>query len=342
MIAALLILLCAPAAAADPTPREVLARAGRGRVEFLRAVSDVGRFAPRLPSKEKLSPYVLLLDDLERAGRRYDLESLGVDPVKDLGAELTHQAAQWLRLDRDAPEYLDAFFKWSTNDTRITAAGDSAMLAASARKPKELLAWNEGALAALERLKDARADIPARQAFGDLQGVIAREMLSRRDELPDDALGEAVDRTVTPQGLSEILSFLDIETAGASTAKDRRALLGLALRAARSARGLGRSAPLRLRADAGALVAGAVERSLFAGDDLDEAACRAVAAELLPAQAEGLLASLADLSSGEGAAALVRARPVRALAAGLKGWFPHLAATRRRDFERIEARLAAR
>lgn len=343
MIVALLpLLLCAAASAADPSPREALARAGAGRAEFLRAVADVARFAPRLPSKERLYPYMLMLDDLERAGRAYELASLGVDPVKELGAELTRQAGQWLRLDRDSPELLDAFFKWSDNDARVAAAGDSAMLAAAAKSPEELLAWSRGASAALERLKAPRADVPARQAFGDLQGVIVREILARRRELPAARLAEAVDGVSTTQGLSEVLTFLDLETASAPSREDRARLLDLTLRAARQARALGPAAALRLRADAGALAAAAVERALFAGDEIDERVCRAVAAELLPSQAEGLIASLADLSSGVEGGAPVPARAARALAAGLQDRFPHLAATRRRDFERIEALLTAR
>lgn len=342
MIIAALLLLCGAASAADPSPREALARAAGGRVEFLRAVADVSRFAPRLPSKKRLYPYVLALDELEREGRRHGLASLGADPVKELGEELTRQAGQWLRLDRDPPEYLDAFFKWSANDTRVAAAGDSAMLAVASRGPEELLAWNRGARAALERLEAAKADASARQAFGDLQGVIVREILARRRELPPERLAEAVDGLATPQGLSEVLTFLDLETASAASPEDRRALLDLALRAARAARALGPSAPLRIRAEAGAAVAAAVERALFAGDGLDERLCRSVAAELLPAQAEGLLASLADLAAGGDGAPPAKARAVRAVAAGLQGWFPHLAAARRRDFQRIEARLSAR
>lgn len=338
MIVALLpLLLCAAASAADPSPREALARAGAGRAEFLRAVADVARFAPRLPSKERLYPYVLMLDDLERAGRAYELASLGVDPVKELGAELTRQAGQWLRLDRDSPELLDAFFKWSENDARVAAAGDSAMLAVAAKSPEELLAWSRGASAALERLKAPREDVPARQAFGDLQGVIVREILARRRELPAARLAEAVDGVSTAQGLSEVLTFLDLETASADAPEERRALLDLAVRAASAARALGPSAPLRLRADAGALVAAAVERALVAGDGLNERLCRSAAAELLPSQAEGLLASLADLPAPP-----ARGEAVRTLAEGLQGRFPHLATTRRRDFERIEARLTAR
>ncbi|MDO8757406.1 MAG: hypothetical protein Q7J64_05300, partial [Elusimicrobiota bacterium] len=60
-----------------------------------------------------------------------------------------------------------------------------------------------------------------------------------------------------------------------------------------------------------------------------------------PSQALALLASLADLSEGDAAGAPRRRKAVRALAAGIKQRFPHLAAAHRRDFERIGARLAA-
>jgi len=341
MIHAALLLLCGTAMA-QPAPDEVIARAALSRVEFLRAISEVARFAPRLPSKERLYPYVLLLDDLEKTGRAHDVESLAVNPVKDLGAALTRDAGKWLRLDSDDSKYLDAFFKWSNNDTRVTAAGESAILAAASIRPEELLAWNQGALGAIARLKSARTDAPALQAFGDLQGVIAREIIARRTEFTRERLLEAVDGTTTPQGLAELLAFLDLQTEPASKPEDRHLMLELALRVSRGARRLGPSAPLRMRADAGALLATAVERALFEGDELDASVCGSVATELLPTQAQGLLASLADLSEGDDSKSPRRALAVRALAAGIRLRFPHLAAAHRRDFDRIQARLAAR
>lgn len=341
IIAALLLVLCGPAAA-QPAPEEVLARAARGRVDFLRAVSEVARFAPRLPSKEKLYPYILMLDALEAAGRRHDVASLAVDPVKDLGAALTHEAAKWLRLDADAPGYLDAFFKYSRNDTRITAAGESALLAAASVRPEELLAWSKGTAAALARLRSARADAPALQAFGDLQGVVTRELIARRETLPRQRLLEAVDAIETAQGLAELFAFIDLETEAASAPADRRRLLDLELRAARAAAKLGPAAPLRLRADAGALVASTLERSLFEGDELPDTLCRDAVAGLTPLQAEGLLASLADLSEGVKGPSPGRLPALRSLSVAISARFPHLAEAQRRHFERIAVKLAGK
>lgn len=340
-IAALLLLLCVPAAA-QPAPTEVLARAARGRVDFIRAVSEVSRFAPRLPSKEKLYPYILMLDELEAVGRRHDVASLAVNPVKELGAVLTHEAGRWLRVDADAPSYLDAFFKYSTNDTRVAAAGESALLAAASTRPEELLAWNRGAIAALARLRSARADAPALQAFGDLQGVVTREIIARRDEFPRERLLEAVDAIATVQGLSELFAFIDLETETASEPADRRRLLELELRAARATAKLGPAAPVRLRADAGALVAVTLERSLFEGDELPDRLCREAVAGLTPTQAEGLLASLADLSEGVKGPAPARLPALRSLSAAIQTRFPHLAEAHRRHFERIAVRIAGK
>lgn len=338
---AALLLLCA-SASAQPTPQEFLARAAKSRVDFMRAVSEVERVAAPLPSKARLAPYLLLLDGLEKAGRAHDIASLSVDPVKDLGVVLAREAGKWLRLDTDEARHLDAFFKWSNNDTRVTAAGEAALLAAASVKAEELLVWNRGAAGALARLKDARTDAPAIQAFRELQGVITREILARRAELPRERLLEAVDAAATPQGLTEVLTFLDLETEKGAKPEDRRLVLDLSLRAARGARRLGPAAPLRFRAAAGALLSAGVERSLFEGDELDDAFCADAAAELMPSQAQTLLASLADLSEGDAAGAPRRARAVKALAAGIKLRFPYLAATHRRDFERIGARLAAK
>ncbi len=339
MIAALLMLLSSPAAA-QPTPRDILVQAARGRVDFMRATSEAERFAPRQPSKEKLYPFVLMLDELEREGRRLDVDGLAVDPVKDLGLALTREAGKWLRLDRDDDRFLDAFFKWSNSDTRVAAAEESALLAAASVRAEELLAWNRGALGALARLQAGRPDAPALRAFGDLQGLVARELIARRAELPRERLLEAVESGSTPQGLDEVLAFLDLESETAAKPEARRLVLELSLHAARAARRLGPAAPLRYRAAAGALLAAGVERALFEGDELDDAFCAAAAAELMPAQARALLISLADLSTGEGASPR-RARAVKALAAGIKQRFPYLASAHRRDFERIASRLAA-
>lgn len=295
--AAALALLLAPAAAAaaDPAPAQVLERAGRGRAEFLRAVGDVERFAPRLPRKEQFYPYVELLDALQAVGRRYDLETLGVDPVKDLGAELTSDGAKWLRLDVDTPAFVAAFLKWSTNDTRATVAGDSALLLTGAETPERLLAWNRGALAALVQLRALRADRAAIEAFEELQGVVVRTLLARRKELTPEQISRAVGQTRSVPGVEELLAFLDQETAAGGDAADRRRTLDWALAVAESARGLGPAAPLRLRASAGAVVLEELERSLFQGDVPDAARVDAVLEALMPSQRAELASQLVDL-----------------------------------------------
>lgn len=259
------LLALAFTAAADPSPRQVIERSKGGRVAYIRALSDVERFAPRLPSKERLFPYIDILDELEAVGRRYDLAGMGLDPVKDLGEILTYNAEKWLRLDRDPPATVASFMKWSATGTRVTAAADAAVLAAEASSPESLLAWSRGCDQALARLKAVKADHSAIQAFAELQGVIARLILARSRDFDPSELTHAIRRISTAPGLSELLAFLEIEAGAARGASDLKRILEWGVLAAQGARGLGPAAPLRLRVEAGAVVLEALSRIFFEG-----------------------------------------------------------------------------
>ena len=328
------LLLLAVSSAAEPSPREVLARAKRGRVEFIRAVSDVGRFAPRLASKEALYPYIELLDELAAAGRGYDLETMGVDPVRDLGADLTRAAEKWLRLDRDSPAFVRAFLKWSANDTRITAAGDAGQLAAEASGGKELLAWNAGARAALDALGAMRPERSAVQAFDELQGVTARLLVTRRSELAPGELEGAIRDVASAPGLSELLVFLDVALGQARDTDSRARVLDWALLVASAARKLPAGAPMRLRADADALIADAVERSLYEGDALAPRAVDAALDELTPSRAADLLMRVGALYADR-PAPVPQAACVRRLALGVAARHPWAGANRRPDIQAL-------
>ena len=163
-----------------------------------------------------------------------------------------------------------------------------------------------------------------------------RLLLERADELPPARLEETAAGASSPAALSEVLAFLDAETETARTADRRRRVLTLAIAAARGSKSLGRAAPLRLRTEAGALVASALEVALHAGDPLDEGLARAAVAAVTPAQAAQLLEGLGSLYA-DAAPPADQARAVRAATAALSARFPALAAARRREFERLAA-----
>lgn len=309
-------------------------------MSFLRAVAGVDRFAGRLPSKERMFPYVEILDELARIGKGYDFETMGVDPVKDLGASLTNDAAKWVRLDADPPSFLETFLTWATNDTRTTVAGDSALYVAEAATPERLLAWNRGTLAALACLKLLKVDRAVIEAFEELQGVAVREILTRRREFAPALLAQAIKDTRSTPGIEELLALLDQETASAAEPADRARLLEWAVRLSENGRGLGPAAPLRLSAGAGAVVLEALGRALSRGDAPDPTLVAGAWTALTPSQRNELLGLLVDLYAD---------RPIpRAqidflwpLSERIADDLPADVSERRREFRKLSLRLAA-
>lgn len=328
----------AMAAGAAP-PAQLLARAGRGRAEFLRTVAELERFAPRLPRKEELFPYLELLEPLNRLQRGYGLDRLGLDPVKELGADLTNEAEKWLRLDRDPPGVVESFLKWATLDTRIIAAGDSAILAAEAGSARDLLAWQEGIRFASDVLREAKAQRPALRAFEELQGIVTHALLARRKELSPAELDRAVERALSAPAIEELLLFLDEATAAAQDAQDRARLLGWAVTLGENARRLGPGAPLRLRSDAAQGAVEALSRALVRGDAPDPASLERLLDLLAPAQAEDLAARLVELYAG-GNVPPAQKGYVRKLAGRMEERFDFLRASGRwRAFQGLQERL---
>lgn len=338
--AACALALAAPARAADPTPEQVLARAQEGRVPFLRAIADVARFAPRLPRKELLYPYLVQLDALAAIGRRHGFDGLGMDPVRDLGLDLTSEAEKWIRLDSDAPEVIGAFLKWSSNDVRFTLAGDSALFVAGAETPEALLAWDRGARDALVRLRALKAERAVLQSFEELQGAAVRELLRDRTGATPSQVAQAVAQTRSVPGIQELLADLDLRTEEAGDADARRRLLDWSIALSSNARTLGAAAPARLRADAGAVVLETLTRMLGAGDAVPPEEAAGALAALFPSQRATLLAELVDLAA-EREPSPAESPGLRALAEGLEKRLPAATAPgRARDFERLRARLA--
>ena len=114
--------LSTSALALSPSPEELLAEARKGRVEFIKVVSDVSGKVSTIPKKEELFPYLLTLDELSQMETSYGLESLGQSVVKILGFAITNASTKWLRLDTDRADYIELFMKYADNNVRSNLA----------------------------------------------------------------------------------------------------------------------------------------------------------------------------------------------------------------------------
>ncbi|MBI3504188.1 MAG: hypothetical protein HY059_05055 [Proteobacteria bacterium] len=340
--AAIGIVSAAPGRAQLALPEAIVARANAGRVEFLRAASEVAAFAPRLPKREQLFPYLDILDELERAAAGYDFATMGVDPVKELGATLTANAAKWVRLDKDSPQLLRNFFKWSLNDARSAVAGESPSYLTGAETPEELLAWNRGTRLSLALLKEAKADRSVRAAYEDLQGIVIRSMLARGRSLSDKELDEALRGADSAGALREVILFLETRTAAPTDPGYRMQLARWALAAGAAARSLSPAAPLSLEADAGEALLLVLGRSLHEGDTLEGLDARAVVSGLLPGQAAALLGQFVALFA-ERPVPLGQREFVRAVLMQVEVRYPYLVSLvpRCRALKGLEDRAAA-
>lgn len=192
-------------------PDQIVAKAKKGRAEFVEAIGEVERIAPSLSSKDMFFPYIEILDQLKAIGETNGVNELGEDLVKALGNVLTRNGIKWIRIDQDSVDFIKLFFRWSENSTRYQVAGLHIKLMVLVADKANLIHWFQRASMALELVLELKSEAYVLEAFEQLQANCLQRLMKIRNELKPEEIIELLKQTKSLLSIQSVLSFLNEE-----------------------------------------------------------------------------------------------------------------------------------
>lgn len=193
------------------SPQVLLEKAKKGRPEFLVVVQDIERFAPTLPAKEQLFPYIQILNELEIIGESHGVDEISFQVIKKLGWVLTRQGIKWLRLDQDPTEFIAHFLSWSENSTRYQVAGQHVKLLVLVTDREGLLHWYERTSFSLQTVIDLKSEAYVVEAFEQLQASCVQRLIKIKNEISSDQMLGIMKSVRSMTAIQSIVGFLTEE-----------------------------------------------------------------------------------------------------------------------------------
>ncbi len=204
-----LMILSSLALAEGPlTPSELLIEAQKGRVEYVRAVSDITGNAATLADRETTLGYLLVLDQLAEIEGGYDLGSMGASPIKALGFALTSAATKWMRIDIDPTSEIGLYLRYASNGSRNSMADIQLHQLDRVLDPAEYLLWMERATFCVETTRALGSEIFVVQAFEDLQAAAVKKALLSPLGNQESFIEKVLINSTSLSSLTEIAEFL--------------------------------------------------------------------------------------------------------------------------------------
>ena len=209
--------LSTSALALSPSPEELLAEARKGRVEFIKVVSDVSGKVSTIPKKEELFPYLLTLDELSQMETSYGLESLGQSVVKILGFAITNASTKWLRLDTDRADYIELFMKYADNNVRSNLAQQQDAYLVYDYPLQDFISLIEKTTRVIQLATTYKADFFVILSFEDFQANVVKRTFANISNLTDDQIELVISKVTAIAALSEIDAYLHSIASAADT-----------------------------------------------------------------------------------------------------------------------------
>ena len=201
-------------------PEQILAKARKGRTEFLAAVGEIHKLAPSLSSKEVFFPYIDILDELKSIGDSLGASEIGEDLVQSLGYILTRNGMKWLRLDLEPEPFIRMYFKWSENSTRYQIAGMHIKLLVLVADRENLLHWFHRTSFASSLVQELKSEAYVTEAFEQLQANCLQRLMKIRQELQPEQVLELLRKTKSLVAIQSVISFLNEEGLRSSNPDD--------------------------------------------------------------------------------------------------------------------------
>lgn len=288
-LAALLVLfLGASARAADvgtaPKPSETLALARKSRLDYIKAVADVQAFVPNMSTSDEIYGYILILDELEKIGQKYQLDTLGGSPLGDLAVLLTRNAIKWVRLDTDSEALQTTFFRWAEDSSRYTVAQQQSRFLFPLKEKRDLELWHVAIMRTIDLVTALKAEPYVIQAYDELQGSVVRKLLELRSQLTADEKSLLITKTKSVTALQEVLDFLTQEALQSKDIAYVKQTMGWTIALGNNLRSLKQSVPFGLKTAPGHILVDTIAKLLSNEEGPDASLVDEIMVNLAPSQ----------------------------------------------------------
>jgi len=203
-----------------PEPGKILSEAAVDFASLLSITSDLKRFIPRMRSKEEIYPYLHMLPELERVAAKYDVVTLGVDPVKELSLLLTRDAVRWIEIDRDSPEIVEIFLTRAEDATRYTMASQQVKRLNPIDDRDRLLVWHAAVNRCLLLVRKLNAHVSVVEKFEELQGRTVRMILPVAKDLSEATLETFFHSVQGETAIEEVMDYLHDRSLASETEEE--------------------------------------------------------------------------------------------------------------------------
>lgn len=194
--------------AISPSPEELIQESSRGRLEMIKAVSDLSSRIPTIPTKEELFPYLLILDELSALEVEYELESMGQSVVKIFGYAVTNAATKWLRLDSDRTEYIEAFMRYADNNVRNNLAEQQDQYLINNPPLDVTINWIDKSAWAISLANAVQADFFVVLAFEDFQATVVKRAFKDISNFSDENIELIISKVSAIAALNEVNAYM--------------------------------------------------------------------------------------------------------------------------------------
>lgn len=203
--------------AISPSPEELVTESSRGRLEMIKAVSDLTAKIPSVPTKDELFPYLLILDELSALETSYGLESMGQSVVKIFGFAVTNASTKWMRIDTDRSDYIEAFMRYADNNVRNNLAEQQDQYLINDPPLSVTLNWIEKSAWAISLANAARADFFVVLSFEDFQATVVKRAFKDISNLSDENIELIISKVSAIAALNEVDAYMHSIAAAADT-----------------------------------------------------------------------------------------------------------------------------
>lgn len=276
-------------------PDQILAKARKGRIEFLEAVGEVHKLAPSISSKEVFFPYIDILDELKSIGDSQGATEIGEDLVQSLGYILTRNGMKWLRLDLEPESFIRIYFKWSENSTRYQIAGMHIKLLVLVADKDNLLHWFERSSLASSLVQELKSEAYVVEAFEQLQANCLQRLMKIRQELQPDQVLELLRKTKSLVAIQSVISFLNEEGLRSSNPDDLETYLVWTSILGNNLQEINQVVPFYILSAPGQLIITIVTKFLTLNRPFDSNLIPTVLTVLLPSQIPNLGSTIMGL-----------------------------------------------
>ena len=178
-----------------PPPAEILKRARVSRSEFSDIMYELRSAVPDLETKEKLEPYLMILEELRIIQLELEFSSMDATLILDVSDKLTAVMESKLNLGEDSEVLLTEFSRWAPEWTRGSFCSNQEAIISRTNDKGQLFKMMDR-LSAIIKILQVPAPLsnglrPSTDAYANLQARLNQKLID--DHMSDLQLSEYAD-----------------------------------------------------------------------------------------------------------------------------------------------------